>query len=88
MAARLNGGNGLAYAEAINFKLAETMPRARAQIEVKQLCAQALEQGCSLVQLIAQRYPDIDWPAIATPAAQLGDAPDQARAFATRVFQL
>jgi len=88
MEARLNDGNGLAYAEAINFKLAETMPRARAQNEVKHLCAQALEQGCSLVQLIGQSYPDIDWTAIATPAVQLGDAPEQARAFATRVAQL
>jgi 3-carboxy-cis,cis-muconate cycloisomerase len=88
MEARLNDGNGLAYAEAISFKLAETMPRPQAQNEIKQLCAQALEQGCSLVQLVAQRYPDIDWPAIATPVAQLGDAPEQARAFATRVAQL
>ena len=45
MEARLNDGNGLAYAEAINFKLAETMPRARAQNEVKHLCAPSTGTG-------------------------------------------
>ena len=88
MEARLSAGNGLVYAEAISFKLAETMPRPEAQDQVKRLCARALEQGCSLSQLVAQSYPDTDWSAIATPAAQLGDAPGQARAFATRVRQL
>ena len=88
MEAHLSSGNGLVYAEAISFKLAETMPRPKAQDQVKRLCAQALEQGCLLSQLVAQNYPDTDWSAIATPAAQLGDAPHQARAFVTRVRQL
>ena len=88
MEARLSAGNGLIYAEAISFKLAETMPRPEAQDQVKRLCAQALKQGCSLPQLVAQKYPDTDWSAIATPTAQLGDAPGQARAFATLVRQL
>jgi hypothetical protein len=47
-----------------------------------------LEQGCSLPKLIVQNYPDTDWSAITTPAAQLGDAPQQAREFAARVRQL
>jgi 3-carboxy-cis,cis-muconate cycloisomerase len=88
MEARLSSGNGLVYAEAISFKLAETMPRPEAQDQVKRLCAQALEQGCSLSQLVAQQYPGTDWSVLATPVAQLGDAPDQARAFVTRVRQL
>lgn len=88
MEARLTAGNGLVYAEAISFKLAETMPRSQAQNEVKQLCAQALVQECSLVQLIARNYPDVDWAAIATPAAQLGNAPAQAHAFVTCVRRL
>jgi len=88
MEARLAAGNGLVYAEAICFKLAENMPRPEAQDVVKRLCAQALEQDCSLSQLIAQSYPDVDWSAIATPVAQLGDAADQAHAFALRVRQL
>jgi hypothetical protein len=64
------------------------MPRTEAQETVKKLCAQALEQNCSLSQLIAQSHPDTDWSAIATPAAQLGDAALQARSFAARVRQL
>jgi 3-carboxy-cis,cis-muconate cycloisomerase len=88
MEARLGSGNGLVYAEAISFKLAETLPRSEAQDQVKRLCAQALERGCSLSQLVAQNYPHTDWSAIATPAEQLGDAPQQARAFAARVRQL
>jgi 3-carboxy-cis,cis-muconate cycloisomerase len=88
MEARLSGGNGLVYAEAISFKLAETMPRPEAQDQVKRLCEQALEKGCSLSQLVAESYPDTDWSAIATPTAQLGDAADQAREFASRVRQL
>jgi len=88
MEARLSSGNGLVYAEAISFKLAETLPRPEAQDEVKRLCAQALEQGGSLSQLVAQKFPEIDWSVLATPAAQLGDAPDQARAFVTQVRQL
>lgn len=88
MEARLGRGSGLVYAEAISFKLTETMPRPEAQDQVKRLCAQALEQGCSLSQLVAQQYPETDWSVLATPVAQLGDAPDQARAFVTRVRQL
>ena len=88
MEARLAIGNGLVYAEAISFKLAEIMPRPEAQDVVKSLCKQALERGCSLPKLIVQNYPDTDWSAITTPAAQLGDAPQQAREFAARVRQL
>ena len=88
MAARLNDGIGLVYAEAISFRLTESMSRTEAQETVKEMCAQALEQNCSLSQLVAQSYPEIDWSAIATPATQLGDAALQARAFAARVRQL
>jgi 3-carboxy-cis,cis-muconate cycloisomerase len=88
MEARLATGNELVYAEAISFKLAEIMPRPEAQDVVKSLCKQALEQGCSLPKLIVQNYPDTDCSAITTPAAQLGDAPQQAREFAARVRQL
>ena len=85
MEAGLSGSSGLVYAEAISFKLAETIPRPDAQAEVKRLCTQALEQGCSLLELVARDYPEVDWPSIATPAAQLGDAPEQARLFVKRV---
>ena len=88
MEARLAGGLGLVYAEAISFELAAIMPRPEAQDAVKRLCAEALDQKRSLPELAAQAYPDIDWAAITTPAAQLGDAPGQARAFVARVRQL
>jgi 3-carboxy-cis,cis-muconate cycloisomerase len=88
MEAHLSSGNGLVFAEAISFKLAEIMPRPEAQNQIKRLCVQALEQDCSLSQLVAENYPNIDWSAIATPTAQLGDAPQQAHAFVTRVWQL
>ena len=88
MDAHLAGGLGLIYAEAISFELATIMPRPEAQDAVKRLCAESLEQSRSLPELVAQNYPNIDWAAITTPAAQLGDAPDQARAFAARVREL
>jgi 3-carboxy-cis,cis-muconate cycloisomerase len=81
----LDGAHGLVYAEAISFRLAEEMPRATAQATVKELCADALSKGRRLTELAAERFPEIDWNSIADPAAQLGDAPEQARRFATRV---
>ena len=88
MDAHLAGGLGLTYAEAISFELATIMPRPEAQKTVKRLCTEAQEQKRSLPELVAKSYPDIDWAAITTPAAQLGDAPEQARAFAARVREL
>jgi len=88
MHANLEGPLGLVYAEAISFRLAEQMPRDEAQARVKQLCADAVEQGASLTALVAREYPDIDWASVATPLAQLGDAPGQARSFAASVRKL
>jgi 3-carboxy-cis,cis-muconate cycloisomerase len=68
--------------------MTEWMSRPQAQAEVKRLCAQAAEQGCALSQLAARDFPDIDWSAIVTPAAQFGDAADQAHAFVARVRQM
>ena len=88
MHANLEGLLGLSYAEAISFCLTEQMPRPAAQARVKQLCADAVEQGIALPALVASEFPDIDWTAVATPAAQLGDAPQQARIFVARVRAL
>jgi 3-carboxy-cis,cis-muconate cycloisomerase len=88
MRANLEGQHGLSYAEAISFRLAEQMPRVEAQARVKQLCADAVEQGTALPLLMASEFPDIDWSAVATPAAQLGEAPQQARIFVERVRAL
>jgi len=84
MRANLDGAHGLVYAEAISFRLAQEMPRADAQARVKQWCADAVANHRGLAALAAEQYPGIDWNAIADPAAQLGDAPAQARAFAAR----
>jgi 3-carboxy-cis,cis-muconate cycloisomerase len=88
MRANLEGRNGLVYAEAISFRLAERLPRADAQARVKQLCADAVQQGTRLSELVAREFPDIDWDAVTEPAALLGDAPAQARNFAERVRRL
>jgi len=85
MIARLEAGHGLVYAEAISFRLADLMQRPAAQAEVKQMCAEAINQDRSLTEIAARRFPDIDWQASMIPAALLGDAPQQARAFAARV---
>ena len=88
MLANLCGGRQLAFAEAISFELARTMPRPRAQAEVKRLCSEADNGAGSLVELVERRYPDVDWRAVTAPAAQLGDAPRQAARFVARVSEL
>ena len=88
MRANLEGQLGLSCAEAISFRLAEQMPLADAQARVKQLCAEAAERGIALPGLVAREFSDIDWTGVATPAAQLGDAPQQARIFVERVHAL
>lgn len=84
MLANLEAANGLVYAEAISFRLAAEMPRPEAQALVKQLCGDATGKNCSLADLVAERYPNIDWKALANPGAQLGDAALQAKRFAAR----
>lgn len=88
MLANLCGGRQLAFAEAISFELARTMPRPQAQAEVKRLCSEAGSGAGSLVELVERRYPDVDWRAVTAPAAQLGDAPRQAARFVARVSEL
>jgi 3-carboxy-cis,cis-muconate cycloisomerase len=85
MRANLLGRHGLAYAEAISFRLALTMPRSEAQRRIKELCAQVREQDRGLVDLVAEQFPDIDWHDVCAPQNLLGDAAEQARAFARRV---
>jgi 3-carboxy-cis,cis-muconate cycloisomerase len=88
MRANLEGALGLVYAEAISFRLAAQMPRPDAQARVKQLCREAVQRGVALPVLIAGHYPGIDWASVIAPAAQLGDAPQQARSFVNRVRSL
>ena len=88
MLANLLGDQQLVFAEAISFELATTMPRPQAQAEVKRLCTEVRSGAGSLVELVERQYPDADWSAVTTPAAQLGDAPRQAARFVARVGKL
>ncbi|RVV97297.1 adenylosuccinate lyase family protein [Mesobaculum littorinae] len=82
MAAAIDDGSGLIYAEAFTFALARDLPRPDAQKAVTALCQETMRTGTPLPQLLARDHPGRDWRAIATPTAQLGTAPAQARDFA------
>lgn len=88
LAAPLREGLGLAFAEALSFRLSAEMPRPEAQAAAKALCAEAVETGTPLAELAARAHPGIDWRAVFDPEAQLGTAPDEARAFAAAVRAL
>lgn len=81
MAENLSDPLGLIHAEALSFALAAHIPRPDAQAEVKALCRQAQETGTPLQDLLARAHPDLDL----TQSAPLGQAPDEARAFARAV---
>lgn len=84
MARNLEADHGLIHAEALSFVLARQMPRPEAQAAVKTLCAEARQSGRPLVDLVAERFPEVDWPdAVARDG--LGLAPAEARAFAHAV---
>ncbi len=89
MAAALEADGGTIHAEAASFTLAERLSRPAAQAAVKALCGEAAASGADLRTLLARDYPDLDWPALLAFDRQLGEAPSQARAFATqaRAFQ-
>ncbi len=85
MAGGLDDGLGLIHAEALTFALAREMPRPEAQSAVTALCREARETGTPLAGLAAARWPSHDWAALLTPDAQLGTAPQDARAFAAAI---
>nr|WP_275981943.1 lyase family protein [Frigidibacter sp. ROC022] len=78
MAALLDDGSGLIHAEALSFALAARMPRPEAQAAVKALVAEIAGSSRHLVAEARARWPDLVFP----EAAQLGQAPAEARAFA------
>jgi 3-carboxy-cis,cis-muconate cycloisomerase len=59
------------------------MPRPEAQAEAKRLAQAASAPGLPLARAALDAHPDLD-PATFDPAAQLGQAPAEARAFAAR----
>lgn len=79
MRRNLDGGLGLIHAEALSFALARTYPRPQAQAEVARLSDEARASGTPLLQLAAQRWPDL----ALDPAqlAQPGEAVQAARDF-------
>ncbi|WP_147111379.1 lyase family protein [Tateyamaria sp. syn59] len=86
MANKFHGLGGV-HAEALSFALAAHMPRPDAQAATKSLIADALASGKTLETVARAAHPDL--PAdLFDPAAQLGTAPAQARAFAKRVAAL
>lgn len=75
---------GLMQAEALSFHLSAHMPRPDAQAEVKRLCKSVIAEGGNLETAASSAFPGIDLSPVFGPAGQMGDAPDQARAFAAR----
>ncbi len=88
MRAALAQSGGLIHAEALSFRLAESLPRPEAQAEVKALCNKAMAEGANLATLAQSAYPDLPLADIFDPAQQMGQAPQAARAFAQTVAAL
>ncbi|MGO4916690.1 class-II fumarase/aspartase family protein [Pseudogemmobacter sp. W21_MBD1_M6] len=82
MAAGIDDGLGLIYAEALSFALAGHMSRPAAQAAVKALCKETQTGRISLGDLATAKWPDADFATLFSPAAQLGDAPSDADRFA------
>lgn len=85
MRAVLTGDQNLIHAEALSFRLAEHLPRPAAQAAIKTLAQQAIATGADLADLARAAYPAIALDDVFAPAAQMGHAPADARAFAARV---
>lgn len=84
MRATLDATGGLILAEALSFRLAEDMPRPEAQAAVKALVKEAQADGRTLEAAARDAYPQVE-AGFFDPAARLGQAPVEARAFARAV---
>ncbi len=71
----IRADGGVAFAEALAFALADTMPRPKAQKAVAGLCRQALDTGTPLADLAAEAYPDADLAAVFHAGSALGTGP-------------
>lgn len=87
MSETLDSAQGLLAAEALSFALTDRMSRPDAQSEVKVLCKQVMADGTHLRDAALARWPDLP-AALFRSAAQMGQAPQEARAFATAVRAL
>jgi 3-carboxy-cis,cis-muconate cycloisomerase len=82
MQAALDANGGLLHAEALTFALAQSMPRPEAAAAIKALCAEVRKTGQNLQDLAQVRYGD---RLSKEACADLGTAPEEARAFAALV---
>lgn len=85
MARQLELGGGAAFAEALAFALARTMPRPEAQKAAGALARDAAESGRPISELAARAHPQADLAAAFDARASLGQAPEEARGFAAAV---
>ncbi|NSX56175.1 class-II fumarase/aspartase family protein [Parasulfitobacter algicola] len=88
MAAGLDSGLGLIYAEALSFALTDHMPRPEAQMKVKELCKAVMETNTSFKDLATQEWPEFDLSHAFDQSRQVGQAPAEARSFSEDVKQL
>ncbi|MGR3615059.1 MAG: class-II fumarase/aspartase family protein [Paracoccaceae bacterium] len=77
----LDQGAGTVHAEALSFALTAKMPRPEAQAAVKALCAETLETGADLRDLVQRDHPDLPIETLFDPDHQMGAAPTEARGF-------
>ncbi|WP_136634486.1 lyase family protein [Pseudooceanicola onchidii] len=84
MRAAFGASQGLMQAEALSFHLSSHMARPDAQAEVKRLCKAVIADGGDLETAARDAFPQIDLSPVFGAVGQMGDAPAQARAFATR----
>jgi len=79
MRANIARANDVVLAEAVVFRLAEAMPRDRAEELVKKACGIALSEGKPLMEIVknlaGNQVPDgaVDWQALAKPENYLGE---------------
>ncbi len=88
MATPLATGLGLIHAEALSFRLAETLPRPDAQAAIKALCKEAMTSDTPLQTLTARDYPQMDTADVFDPARQMGHSAQDARAFAAQAKEV
>lgn len=73
----LDASNGLIMAEAASFALSAHMPRAEAQMLVKDACTKVAASGRPLMDVLrTMTDAPVDWIALAEPASYLGSADD------------
>ncbi|MGY9046992.1 hypothetical protein P775_10135 [Puniceibacterium antarcticum] len=87
MRATLDNAQGLLAAEALSFALTARMSRPEAQAAVKQLCEEVIANRTHLRDAAEARWPDLP-VSVFEYATQMGQAPQEARDFATAVHAL